>query len=84
MHFKRVFNEQYFDCNTENIEHYLMSVLTFYTKILTYFFQLNILLNGNVVEELGTIVHASKAVSLGRKMVLKLVDMIPRQMFQVI
>jgi len=45
---------------------------------------LNILLNGNVVEELGTIVHASKAVSLGRKMVLKLVDMIPRQMFQVI
>lgn len=45
--------------------------------------KLNILLNGNVVEELGTIVHATKAVSLGRKMVLKLVDMIPRQMFQI-
>jgi len=45
---------------------------------------LNILLNGNVVEELGTIVHSSKAVNLGRKMVLKLVDIVPRQMFQVI
>lgn len=48
------------------------------------FFQLSILLNGNVVEELGTVVHASKAINLGRKMVLKLFDMIPRQMFQVI
>lgn len=45
---------------------------------------MNILLNGNAVEELGTIVHASKAVNLGRKMVLKLVELIPRQMFQVI
>lgn len=36
-----------------------------------------------MVEELGTIVHSSKAVYLGRKMVLKLVELIPRQMFQV-
>lgn len=36
-----------------------------------------------MVEELGTIVHSSKAVNLGRKMVLKLVELIPRQMFQV-
>lgn len=41
------------------------------------------MLNGNNVEELGTIVHASKAVNVGRKMVLKLLDMIPRQQFQV-
>lgn len=66
-----------------NLLNTLIPVLTFYSKIFV-FFQLNILLNGNVVEELGTIVHSSKAVNLGRKMVLKLVDIVPRQMFQVI
>ncbi|XP_050439405.1 translation factor GUF1 homolog, mitochondrial [Adelges cooleyi] len=43
--------------------------------------KLNILLNGTEVEELGTVVHASKAVNLGRKMVLKLAELIPRQQF---
>lgn len=52
--------------------------------LILIYFQLNILLNGNIVEELGTIVHVSKAVDLGRKMVLKLKDIIPRQIFQVI
>lgn len=45
--------------------------------------RLNILLNGVIVDELSTIVHVTKAVSYGKKMCAKLVDIIPRQQFQV-
>ncbi|KAJ8909665.1 hypothetical protein NQ315_016991, partial [Exocentrus adspersus] len=45
--------------------------------------KLNILLNGNVVEELSCIVHVTKAVSIGKQMVAKLKDIIPRQMVQI-
>ncbi|EFA01635.2 translation factor GUF1 homolog, mitochondrial isoform X2 [Tribolium castaneum] len=45
--------------------------------------KLRILLNGTAVEELSNIVHISKAQSIGRKMVLKLKEMIPRQMIQI-
>ncbi|XP_050528384.1 translation factor GUF1 homolog, mitochondrial isoform X1 [Daktulosphaira vitifoliae] len=49
----------------------------------SYLTKIDILLNGNVVEELGMIAHASKAVNLGRRIVLKLVELIPRQQFQI-
>lgn len=45
--------------------------------------QLNILLNGIIVEELSMVVHASKASSAGRKICLKLKDIIPRQLIEV-
>lgn len=45
--------------------------------------KLNILLNGVVVDELSTIVHITKAVSYGKRMCNKLLDIIPRQQFQV-
>ncbi|XP_014286074.1 translation factor GUF1 homolog, mitochondrial [Halyomorpha halys] len=42
-----------------------------------------ILLNGLEVEELSSIVHSSRAVELGKRMCHKLVDIIPRQQFQI-
>ncbi|RZC31992.1 translation factor GUF1 -like, mitochondrial [Asbolus verrucosus] len=45
--------------------------------------KLVILLNGVAVEELSNIVHITKAQTVGRKMVLKLRDIIPRQMVQI-
>lgn len=45
--------------------------------------KLTIQLNGKLVEELSTIVHSSKAQSNARRIVLKLKEMIPRQMVQV-
>ncbi|XP_069677973.1 translation factor GUF1 homolog, mitochondrial [Periplaneta americana] len=45
--------------------------------------KLNVLLNGNIVEELSTVVHISKAASMGRRVCLKLKDIIPRQLFQI-
>ncbi|XP_011865158.1 PREDICTED: translation factor GUF1 homolog, mitochondrial [Vollenhovia emeryi] len=45
--------------------------------------KLNILLNGLMVEELCTIVHKSKAYEVGKKMCVKLLDTIPRQLFEI-
>ncbi|XP_078039644.1 translation factor waclaw [Augochlora pura] len=45
--------------------------------------KLNIALNGIVVEELSTIVHATKAVTVGRQLCKKLIDIIPRQLFEI-
>lgn len=45
--------------------------------------QLEILLNGTAVDELSTIVHASRVDVIGRKMVLRLKEMIPRQLIQI-
>ncbi|KAL6268411.1 hypothetical protein P5V15_001546 [Pogonomyrmex californicus] len=45
--------------------------------------KLDILLNGKVVEELCTIVHRSKAYEVGKKLCIKLVDTIPRQLFEI-
>ncbi len=45
--------------------------------------KLDIHLNGVSVEELSRIVHATKVTSVARDLVLRLKDMIPRQMFQI-
>ncbi|KAI5703081.1 hypothetical protein M8J75_007455 [Diaphorina citri] len=45
--------------------------------------RLDILLNGNLVEELSTIVHVSKAKDVAKSMAARLVDIIPRQQFMV-
>lgn len=52
------------------------------TKIII-FTQLDILLNGKVIPELSTIVHSSKARTEGKRMVEKLKDTLPKQLFQV-
>lgn len=44
---------------------------------------MTILLNGTIVEELSHIIHISKAQTFGRKLCLKLKEMIPRQMIQI-
>jgi len=36
-----------------------------------------------VVEELGTIVHRTKAFEVGKKLCVKLLDTIPRQLFEI-
>lgn len=45
--------------------------------------QLTVLLNGSPVEELSHIIHVSKAQTFGRRLCLKLKDIIPRQMVQI-
>ncbi|KAK9504602.1 hypothetical protein O3M35_010903 [Rhynocoris fuscipes] len=45
--------------------------------------KLHILLNGVDVEELMTIVHSSKAKTFGKKFCSRLLDIIPRQQFQI-
>lgn len=49
-----------------------------------YVIQMDILLNGVLVEELSTIVHASRLEYTARHLTTKLKEMIPRQMVQVI
>lgn len=44
---------------------------------------MNILLNGTVIEELSTIVHCTKATQIGKRMCTKLLDIIPKQQFQI-
>ena len=46
--------------------------------------QLSILLNGQNVEELATIVHERKAYKVGKHMCEKLSEIIPRQQFEII
>ncbi|XP_077494252.1 translation factor waclaw [Amblyomma americanum] len=50
---------------------------------LTDLVKLNILINGNVVEELTTIVHATRARQFGRSMLLRLQESIPQQIYAV-
>nr|CAH0113593.1 unnamed protein product [Daphnia galeata] len=45
--------------------------------------KLNLMLNGEIVEELCTVVHVSKARTYGKEICLRLAETIPRQMFQV-
>ncbi|XP_072398426.1 translation factor GUF1 homolog, mitochondrial [Diabrotica undecimpunctata] len=45
--------------------------------------KLAILLNGTLVDELSNIVHVTKAKTIGRQMVLKLKDIIPRQLIHI-
>ena len=45
--------------------------------------KLDIMINGDPVDTLSTIVHRDKAYEVGRKLTRKLKDLIPRQMFEV-
>ncbi len=45
--------------------------------------KLDMLINGSPVDALSAIVHRSKAYEMGRKLTVKLKDLIPRQMFEV-
>lgn len=42
---------------------------------------MDILLNGQVVDELCTVVHSSRASEKAKKMCAKLLDIVPRQQF---
>lgn len=46
--------------------------------------QLSIVLNGTPVEELSTIVHLSKARQKGKELCEKLVNNLPRQLFEIV
>ena len=45
--------------------------------------KLDVMINGDAVDTLSTIVHRDKAYEIGRKLTRKLKDLIPRQMFEV-
>ena len=45
--------------------------------------KMDILINGDAVDALSTIVHREKAYEMGRKLVRRLRELIPRQMFEV-
>lgn len=45
--------------------------------------KLTILVNGEIVDALSTIVHRSRAESRGRELCVRLKDLIPRQLFQI-
>ncbi|XP_043400346.1 translation factor GUF1, mitochondrial isoform X2 [Chelonia mydas] len=45
--------------------------------------KMDILLNGNSVEELGTVVHKDKAYAVGKAMCERLKDALPRQLFEI-
>ena len=45
--------------------------------------KLDIMINGDAVDTLSTIVHRDKAYHIGRKLTRKLKDLIPRQLFEV-
>ncbi|XP_063874473.1 translation factor Guf1, mitochondrial-like isoform X3 [Scylla paramamosain] len=50
---------------------------------LSYLVKLDILLNGYAIPELSTIVHSTKARTEGKRVVEKLKDTLPRQMFKI-
>ena len=45
--------------------------------------RLDVLVNGEVVDAMATLCHRSKAVDIGKKMVKKVKEALPRQMFEV-
>lgn len=53
------------------------------TKLIFIYSQLCILLNGVAVDELSSIVHISRAQTIGKKMCLRLKEIIPRQLVQI-